>query len=226
MKRITLFVLSALFSLTTIAQTTPDKLQVYLSWHPLAVINPSRPTIQGSIEFKKSNWGLELTYGQRYRDYTLLSEKGDSVSKYDFGGFTARAEIKWYGVLMREPEENEQNSFNDYLAFSGWYINDRHNDYYTAEYISSNGNEEDYFLVHRRVIVGALQYGTSFTAKSRLGYDFYVSLGLRYRTVSLEHFEGDLVDDGNERAILSGYFPAELLSPHFNVCFKVRYKIY
>lgn len=220
--KIILLILTFLSPLLSLFGQDSATFQVVAKFHPLAVINPDRPSIVGSIEVLiRNRVGIEFGYGKRYTDNFWLSDTKVDRLTVSPNGETKFLEINYYKPLYAA------NEFKTALYFGIGYT--QFYDYRNKmKYYSHQGDSmfhKDSFGVFRKVDIFVFKVGQLISYKS-LVLNFYGELGVRYKR---QRFIGSEIDPDNDSFIQgiwilekpgNGYFPT------INFGFKVGYRIF
>jgi hypothetical protein len=218
-----------LFSIITLTAKSQDtsKYNVFLKIHPLAVINPDRPSIKGSVEFLyKHKIGIELGYGRRYSDRTIWYQKLPDTLTRHFQGETEFIEITLYNPLRDRPLLLTHKGQLD-LSFGIIYrhFTDLRNFQIYYSHPNDSTSTLDCYAIKREVNIFALKAGVAHRTK-KISYEFYVELGVRHRKQSFinrEWGKGDYVQNFGSYFInhdYNGFLPSALYA------FKINYLLF
>ena len=209
----------------TLHKVRSDKnnLILQLSFHPLALINIHRPTLQGSAEFGYKKLRIEFTYGQRYRDDDYRRMKPDTLTT-TFKGHNYRIGLKYFILTDKKFTTFSTYRYGVFIGSTYWNIRDRYNAQVDYGSPATTGfTLRDCYAIKKNVEVFALQGGALFT-RYRLGLEACVGIGVRHRIKTLINSEQDtnsyVANPGEGDLPHSGYLP------HLNICAKICYRFF
>jgi hypothetical protein len=226
--------IAMLFLITSCLFAQKESFNTIIKVHPLAAINPDRPSITGSIELLlNEKVGIEVGYGRRHSNsFWFKLDKIDTMT-VDFSGNTVLFEVTLYDPF-KEKFDTKYNWFfpnreaGNYVGVAYRYIDDLYN---TSKYYFDHKDTgvtpatNDCYAVQRKVRVLVLKAGyvnkfQSFTT------EFYYEAGIRYK--NRVHIKSEF--DPENDTFPSGLYPWERaykgILPTLNIGFKVNYQIF
>ena len=190
-----------------------NSINLIYKFHPLAAINPDRPSLTGTAEilFNKKV-GIEAGYGRRHSNSVLFQDIELDTLHVPFSGHTILFEITLYNPSFIEKFDRDNHSTllpsEHYVGIAYRYIEDLKNEveYYADRDDMSPGSKsflKDCFAVQRHVHVLVLKAGSlkKFDAGySKYSIELYGEVGIRYKNLKylyaeIEPFE-DVTPDG------------------------------
>ncbi len=199
-------------------QSKPFELSVKL--HPLAFINPERPSLQGDISLTfRSKVGLDVTYGQRYMELTPTLQNFDSLA-INAHGYNLRLELKIYNINLLG-FSNYKNT-KEYLSVGYWIVNDYSNK--KMEYYKNSTLNIDYYGLHKKMNVFAMNYGVTHSTNKWI-LEAQCGIGIRsghYSWINSEYTETVHTPYGDT---YSYELEGNKIFPHFNISIRIGYVI-
>lgn len=165
------------------AKTPESLIQLRLKFHPLPLLNPDKPYLQGSAELLiKKKWGAEVGFGKRYLDDWVLdgvlNDKKPDSAVVKFKGSSFFIDVKYYGLALQD------RRIIDYLGFVYRRTSDLRN--VTLQYYPNNSGgvlsnlDEEHCAVQRELKIFALKYGWVYTYK-RLNLEWFAEIGIKQK---------------------------------------------
>lgn len=186
--------------------------ELILKVHPLALINPDRPSVQGSVETKFINRvGFEFTYGFRYFEYMATISNYDTLS-ISPNGHNMRYEIKAYRLFFHE------NELNDFITIGYWNIYDARNK--KTRYYDNNDVKTDYFGLIKNTNVYAIGYGV-IKDFDRLTLEGAINIGVRQTKILWKNNEFDTDRHIPYGDLYSWEYPGDRRFLHINLSLKI-----
>lgn len=205
-------IITFIFFTTRIIAQENKPFEVILKVHPLALINPDRPSVQGSVETKFFNRvGFEYTYGFRYFEYMATIWNYDTLS-ISPKGHTMRYEIKAYRLFFYEDD------LSDFITLGYWYIDDARNK--KTRYYDNNVVKTDYFGLIKNTNVYAVGYGV-IKDFERFTLEGSINIGIRRTKTLWKNNEFDIDKHIPYGDLYSWEYPGERWFPHINISFKM-----
>ena len=176
MKRLLYFLI-----LLNINSVRAQNKKLTLSFSPLAALDfVNFPSIQAGAEYRPSpSWGWYSELGLQY--VPSAYEPRDS-SFIHWRGIRIKTELRYY--FQRKLNRRLHFLTGHYIAVSAFYINDAHNDFvdYRRAGDSIDSRRRDVFAVRKKVWGLNMLIGKQRSLGGRWGTDFYLGLGIRFRS--------------------------------------------
>jgi len=178
--RITLLLIFCITSQLVYSQEEPNLIGLRLKLHPLMIINPDKPYIQGSTELIiKNKISFEFGLGKRYLDSGVLAGIKPDTAVVDFDGIRLLFDVKYHGVFSKNIPE-----LTDYIGLAYHWTNDLRNIrlvYQSVDTtINPNGINVENCAIQRKINVIALKYGGTFEY-NRFGAEGFIAIGLKHK---------------------------------------------
>lgn len=205
-----------------------------VKFHPLASINPDRPSITGSIEFLfNKKVGIEVGYGRRHSNrFWFNLDKIDTMT-VNFSGNTILFDLTLYEPF-KEKFDTKYNSFfpdreaDNYIGIAYRYIDDLYNTskyYFDHRDTGVTPSTNDCYAVQRKVHVLVFKAGYINKFQS-FSTEFYYEAGIRYK--NRIHIKSEF--DPENDSFPGGLYPWERaytgILPTLNFGFKVNYQLF
>ena len=214
MKHFLLIVFS--FCITQVIAQNNKPFELILKVHPLALINPDRPSIQGSVETKFFNRvGFEYSYGFRYFEYMATIWNYDTLV-ISPKGHNNRYEIKSHRLFFTD------NDLSDFITFGYWYIYDARNK--RTRYYENNEIKTDYFGLIKNTNVYAIGYGIMKDFE-RFTLEGAINIGVRRTKILWMRNEFDINSHTPFGDLYNWEYPGDRWLPHLNLNLKIGIKL-
>jgi hypothetical protein len=209
--------ISLFFCITRIIAQDNKSVEFILKVHPLALINPDRPSVQGSVETKFFNRvGVEYTYGFRYFEYMATIWNYDTLSVSPKGN-NMRYEIKAYRLFF-----NDLN-MSDFITLGYWHIDDSRNK--KTRYYDKNEIKTDYFGLMKNTNVYAIGYGV-IKDLDRFTLEGSINIGVRRTKTNWKNNEFDIDKHIPYGDLYSWEYPGDRWFPHINLSLKMGINLF
>ncbi|MES2767398.1 MAG: hypothetical protein V4642_16100 [Bacteroidota bacterium] len=220
------------------ANSQESSINVIYKFHPLAAINPDRPSLTATAEilFNKK-LGIEAGYGRRHANSVLFQDSELDTLHVPFSGHTILFEITLYNPSFIEKFDRGWHSTlapsEHYVGIAYRYIEDLRNEveYYIDNDDKSPGSRpflKDCFAVQRHVHVLVLKAGSlkKFdTDDTKYSIEFYGEVGIRYKNLKYLYAEIEPFEDVTPDGIFFWQQPYRGIFPTLNFGFKVNMHI-
>ncbi len=214
------------------SQEKSDLLGLRLKFHPLMMLNPDKPYIQGSTEILiKNKIGLEVGFGKRFIDDWLLdgilTDKEPDSAVVDFKGTSFMIDLKYYEIFSKRLA-----NFSDYVGISYRWVDDLRNkriEYYPynrGDTINIGGDLlEENCAIQRELNIFAIKYGGIYEV-NRFEFEGFVELGFKHKYQY--YIDNELYVAGYD--VFSDFHnptpePMDRFRPYLGIGFRISYRI-
>jgi hypothetical protein len=220
MYKIKIIVLFILFINSSSLVKADEEYDIYLKFHPLALINLNRPAIQGSTEIiYKKRIGVEYIFGQKYFEFRRNFWKFDSDKLVDLPlGQFHQIELKYYQIV------DFGKDHNDYLSLSFGRIRDARNVF--LEYSTGLFDETDQFVIRKSINSIALNYGMIQYITPKVFIEGVLGIGLKRLSNKWEGNTYDPYFDISKGDLFFWEFEGSRTLPQINVSLRMSFLIY
>ncbi len=183
--------------------------------HPLAAINPLRPTAQGSLEAQFGRrWGVAFTYGYQY----IYRMKFDTLVVTDPKGQTIKVDFKYY---IGNPVSNYHNGkfALQYLGIGLWYVEESGNELF--RYSGTHAG------VHVKNRIIAINYGFVVDHK-RYTLECILNAGVRFKERTMDWLDNrqPVYDNKNGGWGFSHTYNFKGIAPHVGMGVRIGYRLF